>query len=139
VRASLERRYGPEEAAKRFLAFDTICSATQERQDAVHALLRDRSMDLLLVIGGYNSSNTTHLVEIAAEKVPAYHIQNAECVEDARNLRHQPLGLRTETVARDWLPEGRVIVGLTAGASTPNSEIGKVVERIASLRGGSVP
>ena len=138
IRAAMERRFGPEETAKRFRSFDTICSATQERQDAVHALLREHTLDLMLVIGGYNSSNTTHLVEIAAERVPAFHIQTVECVEDARSLRHQPLGSRVESIARDWLPEGAVVVGVTAGASTPNSEIGKVVGKIASFRGVTV-
>ncbi len=138
VRQSMVQRWGADEAAKRFRAFDTICSATQERQDAVHALLREHRMDLMLVIGGYNSSNTTHLVEIAAEKVQAYHIQNAACVDGPTLLRHQPLGGRSEAAATDWLPEGVAVVGITAGASTPNSEIGKVVERIASFCGVAV-
>ena len=84
VRIALERRHGVDETSSRFRAFDTICSATQERQDAVHALLRERTLDLMLVIGGYNSSNTTHLVEIAAASVPAYHIQNAASVRERR-------------------------------------------------------
>jgi len=133
VHDSMARRWGPEEAAKRFRAFDTICSATQERQDAVHELLRSSRMDLMLVIGGYNSSNTTHLVEIAGERVPTYHIQNAACVESGAVLRHQPLGAGSEAIATDWLPEGPLVIGVTAGASTPNSEIGRVVERIATL------
>lgn len=138
IRASIELRHGAEEVAARFRSFDTICSATQERQDAVHALLRDHRLDLMLVIGGYNSSNTTHLVEIAGEHVPAFHIQTADCVLDAHALRHQPLGARVEATAGDWLPEGPIVVGVTAGASTPNSEIGKVIGKIASLRGVAV-
>jgi len=138
VHESMVRRFGAEQAAERFRAFDTICSATQERQDAVHELLRSHALDLMLVIGGYNSSNTTHLVEIAAERVRTYHIQNAACVESPAALRHQPLGSRSETTAAEWLPEGPLVIGVTAGASTPNSEIGKVVERIASLRGAAV-
>ncbi len=138
IREAMVRRFGAEEIATRFRAFDTICSATQERQDAVHALLARHRVDLMLVIGGYNSSNTTHLVEIAAEKVRAFHIQTAACVESPRRLRHQPFGTRSETVAEDWLADGPVVMGITAGASTPNSEIGKVIERIASFRGASI-
>jgi len=135
VRQSILRRFGPEQVASRFRAFDTICSATQERQDAVHALFRDHTLDLMIVIGGYNSSNTTHLVEIAAEKVPAFHIQHADCVLGPDRIRHQPFGSVTESEAMNWLPDGKVVLGVTAGASTPNSEIGKVVARIASFRG----
>jgi 4-hydroxy-3-methylbut-2-enyl diphosphate reductase len=135
VRQAMLRRHGPEETARRFRAFDTICSATQERQDAVHALLSEDRPDLMLVIGGYNSSNTTHLVEIAAEKIPAYHIQNADCVLSSERIRHQPLGTVFESEATAWLPEGPAVIGVTAGASTPNSEIGRVVARVAELRG----
>ncbi len=138
IRASIERRFGPAEVAQRFRSFDTICSATQERQDAVQAMLREHRLDLMLVIGGYNSSNTTHLVEIAAEHVPAFHIQTADCLLDTRSLRHQPLGSRVEATASEWLPDGPIVVGVTAGASTPNSEIGRVIGRIASLRGVAV-
>ncbi len=138
VRAAMIDRHGLEEAGRRFRAFDTICSATQDRQDALHALLAEVPLDLVVVIGGYNSSNTTHLVEIALEKVPAYHIRSASCIEDADALRHQPFGSRAEVVARGWLPAGPVTVGLTAGASTPDVEIEKVIRRIAALRGLSV-
>jgi 4-hydroxy-3-methylbut-2-enyl diphosphate reductase len=129
------RRYGAEDAASRFAAFDTICSATQDRQDALHAMLRDAKVDLMLVIGGYNSSNTGHLVEIASEKAPTYHIQSVDCVESAKTLRHLPLGQRAETSIEDWLPEGPLAIGVTAGASTPNSEIDLVIRRVCALRG----
>jgi 4-hydroxy-3-methylbut-2-en-1-yl diphosphate reductase len=134
VRAAMIARWGEEEAARRFRAFDTICSATQERQDALFSLLRDVALDLLIVIGGYNSSNTTHLVEIAAGKVPAYHIRSAGCLESSGRIRHQPLGCRGEIVTEDWLRDGPVTIGLTAGASTPDIEIEKVIRRIASFR-----
>jgi 4-hydroxy-3-methylbut-2-enyl diphosphate reductase len=82
VRQALIKRHGAAEAALRFRAFDTICSATQERQDALYALLDAQKLDVLLVIGGYNSSNTTHLLEIGlARGVPTFHILEAACLE----------------------------------------------------------
>ena len=136
VRRALVERWGDEEAARRFRAFDTICSATQERQDALYAMLSTHRLDLVLVIGGYNSSNTTHLLEIGLEKgVPTWHIQTAACLESAQRLRHQPLHARAETHAHGWLPPGPLAIGVTAGASTPNSEIEAVVRRVASFRG----
>jgi 4-hydroxy-3-methylbut-2-enyl diphosphate reductase len=90
----------------------------------------------MLVIGGYNSSNTTHLLEIGLEKgVPTFHIQTAGCLETAGRLRHQPLHARVESYADGWLPDGPLKIGVTAGASTPNSEIEAVVRRVASFRG----
>ena len=138
VRASMIARFGADEAAKRFRSFDTICSATQERQDALHALLGKVPLDLVVVIGGYNSSNTTHLVEIALEKVPAFHIRSASCLDSADAIRHQPFGKREEIVTHGWLPAGPVTIGLTAGASTPDVEIEMVIRRIASFRDLSV-
>jgi 4-hydroxy-3-methylbut-2-en-1-yl diphosphate reductase len=138
VRASMIARFGADEAAKRFRSFDTICSATQERQDALHALLGKVPLDLVVVIGGYNSSNTTHLVEIALEKVPAFHIRSASCLDGPDAIRHQPFGKREEIVTHGWLPPGPATIGLTAGASTPDIEIEMVIRRIASFRDLSV-
>ncbi len=135
VRRAMVRRYGEDEAARRFRAFDTICTATQDRQDALQDLLKAERLDLVLVIGGYNSSNTGHLLEIAARRVPAYHILNADCIESLESIRHQPLGQRAEVRTRNWFPEGPVAVGLTSGASTPDSEVEAVIRRIAALRG----
>ena len=135
-REAFVRRYGPEGAAARFRAFDTICSATQDRQDALRALLAAHRLDLLLVIGGYNSSNTTHLLEIGLEEgIPTYHVEDASRLDSAEVLRHQPLHGRVEAEARGWLPGGRCAIGVTAGASTPNAEIERVVRRVAALRG----
>ena len=134
VRASMVRRWGEAAAAERFQAFDTICSATQDRQDALVALLDEGPLDLMLVIGGYNSSNTGHLVEIASARVPTYHVESADCLESDEVIRHQPLGRPLQTWTRGWLPEGEVTIGITAGASTPNNEIDRVLRRVASLR-----
>lgn len=136
VRRAMVRRWGEDEAKERFRAFDTICSATQDRQDALYRLLGEKNLDLLLVIGGYNSSNTGHLLEIGLEKgIATFHIQKASCLESADRLRHQPLHATREETATGWLPAGPLEIGVTAGASTPNVEIEKVIERVCELRG----
>jgi 4-hydroxy-3-methylbut-2-enyl diphosphate reductase len=136
MRQALVTRFGADEAARRFLAFDTICSATQERQDALHTLLAGHRLDVLLVIGGYNSSNTSHLLEIGIERgVPTFHIQDASCIAGPALIRHQPLHRTAETSTPDWLKDGPAAIGVTAGASTPNAEIERVVRRVAALRG----
>jgi 4-hydroxy-3-methylbut-2-enyl diphosphate reductase len=134
IRRALADRHGERELSERFRAFDTICSATQDRQDAIVALV-DRHPDLMLVIGGYNSSNTTHLAALAARSIPSYHIEDASCIEAGGSLRHKPYGAGAETTTGAWLPVGPVTIGLTAGASTPNNKIGEVVAAVASLRG----
>jgi 4-hydroxy-3-methylbut-2-enyl diphosphate reductase len=89
-----------------------------------------------VVIGGYNSSNTQALTRICAQSMPTYHISGAECLEGPA-IRHRPVGGGDEVRTMDWLAEGSIRVGLTAGASTPNNVVGEVVERILSLRGRS--
>src|SRR4029450_10587683 len=126
--------YGESELAGHFRAFDTICSATQERQDAVIVLLDRQPLDLMLVVGGYNSSNTCNLARICADRVPTFHIADPECLISAVEIRHRPVGApsttaRREQVSRDWLPQDRLLtVGLTAGASTPNNIVGEAIE-----------
>ncbi|CAN5859113.1 4-hydroxy-3-methylbut-2-enyl diphosphate reductase [soil metagenome] len=141
---SLERRYGGEPGFRledRFRSFDTICSATQERQDAVVKLMQhpDGPPDVMLVIGGYNSSNTNHLAVLCAEHTVTYHIADATCIDpDAGTIRFKPNGSpfdAPELEAEDWLPPGPVVLGLTAGASTPNNKIGEAVERVLRIRG----
>jgi 4-hydroxy-3-methylbut-2-enyl diphosphate reductase len=128
-------RWGVSQLEERFRAFDTICSATQERQDAVLDMLDAGGLDLMVVIGGYNSSNTQALARICAERLPTFHISGADRIEEGV-LRHRPVGVdNVEVVAEEWLPEGPVTVGLTAGASTPNNVVGEVVKRILALRG----
>jgi 4-hydroxy-3-methylbut-2-enyl diphosphate reductase len=136
VRAAMRDRYGESELASRFRAFDTICSATQERQDAVVDLLKTQALALMVVIGGYNSSNTCNLARICAEQVPTFHIADPECLVSDQAIRNRPIGAPStavvpETLTNGWLPAGPVAVGLTAGASTPNSIIGQVIERLA--------
>jgi 4-hydroxy-3-methylbut-2-enyl diphosphate reductase len=133
------RRWGEPAVTEHFRTFDTICSATQERQDAVLKLIAD-PIDLMVVIGGYNSSNTTHLAAICHEKVTTYHIEDAACIDvEGGSIRYRPVGIHsTEERRESWLPEGRLTIGITAGASTPNNKIGETIERIAALRGVSL-
>ena len=139
VGKSMARRWGEAVASEHFRTFDTICSATQERQDAVLKLIAE-PLDLMVVIGGYNSSNTTHLAAICHEKVSTYHIEDATCIDvKDGSIRYRPVGLHSKEERREgWLPEGRLMIGITAGASTPNNKIGETIERIAALRGGSL-
>jgi 4-hydroxy-3-methylbut-2-enyl diphosphate reductase len=135
VRLSLVRRYGEALIGQHFRTFDTICSATQERQDAVLRLL-ESPPDLMLVVGGYNSSNTTHLAALSRERgVRTYHIEDASAVDvTSGRLRHQPRIKAPEEVVDDWLTGVRS-VGITAGASTPNNKIGETVLRVCAVVG----
>jgi 4-hydroxy-3-methylbut-2-enyl diphosphate reductase len=135
IRRSIERRYGAAALAEHFRSFDTICSATQERQDAVVDLLQE-PLDVMLVVGGYNSSNTCHLAALVQSKgVPTFHIEDAACVEPASGaIRHQPIGTKQEERTEDWLGKARII-GVTAGASTPNNKIGETIARVCQLAG----
>ena len=136
VRLAMIRRYGADQEGDRVRTFDTICSATQERQDAVEQLLRESPPDLMFVVGGYNSSNTCHLAALSQTLgVRTFHLEDASCVDLATGaLRHQPVGATTEEVTADWLGEARVL-GITAGASTPNNKVGETVTRIAAVAG----
>ena len=138
IRRSMAKRYGEAALAEHFRTFDTICSATQDRQDAVLKLIAE-PLDLMVVIGGYNSSNTTHLAAICHEKAPTYHIEDASCIDpETGAIRFRPVGAREERRVTGWLPSGPLTVGVTAGASTPNNKIGETVERIAAARGLSL-
>jgi 4-hydroxy-3-methylbut-2-en-1-yl diphosphate reductase len=133
-RAAMRERYGEALLAERFRAFDTICSATQDRQDAVVQLLADEAIDLMLVIGGYNSSNTCNLARICAEKVPTYHIADPDGLMSPDEIRHRCVGDKTEVVTRGWLPaDGPIRVGLTSGASTPDNLVEVTVRKLEAF------
>jgi len=134
-RKSTERRYGAAALADHFRTFDTICSATQERQDAVLKLIEE-PLDLMVVVGGYNSSNTCHLAALVHSRgVRTFHIEDAEGVDPAAaTIRHQPVGTKREQVDADWLGDARLI-GITAGASTPNNKVGETIARICRAAG----
>jgi 4-hydroxy-3-methylbut-2-enyl diphosphate reductase len=137
LRKAMRDRYGEEALEFRFSAFDTICSATQDRQDAVMAMLAPGDLDVMVVIGGYNSSNTQALAQMCASRLATYHIDAPGCIEQ-NGIRHRPVRQYAEILTRNWLPSGPVTLGLTAGASTPDSVVGDVLDRILALRGKSV-
>ncbi|MEO5902410.1 MAG: 4-hydroxy-3-methylbut-2-enyl diphosphate reductase [Gemmatimonadaceae bacterium] len=136
VGAAMARAYGEEYAEANFRTFDTICSATQERQDAVTELLQD-PLDVMVVIGGYNSSNTISLAALCSEKVCTYHIEDASAIDPLTGeVKHRPPGWKEDVLEKGWLSRpGSVRVGITAGASTPNNKIGDAVARIFATRG----
>jgi 4-hydroxy-3-methylbut-2-enyl diphosphate reductase len=134
LRVVMAERYGNEQMGDRFFSFDTICSATQDRQDAVRQLEKER-IDLMIVIGGYNSSNTNNLTKIAAGFTPTYHIEDAAAILSEREIRHKPAGSKHETVTTNWFGSAVRTIGITAGASTPNNQIGETIERVLSFRG----
>jgi len=136
VGRSMARARGEEYARENFRTFDTICSATQERQDAVVELLRE-PLDVMVVIGGYNSSNTMSLAALCSETVRTFHVEDADDIDPASGtIRHRPLGAKEDVESSDWLSRtAQVRVGVTAGASTPNNKIGEAVGRIFATRG----
>jgi 4-hydroxy-3-methylbut-2-en-1-yl diphosphate reductase len=138
IRAAMSMKFGSAELANHFRFFDTICGATQDRQDALGKLLTE-PLDLLLVIGGYNSSNTSHLAEMAEAKLPTYFIKNATKMVSDRLILHYNQHLNAEVETRDWLPAGKIKVGVTAGASCPNNLVEDVIGRLFELRGLSAP
>ena len=137
LRAAMEQKYGAAELDKHFRFFDTICGATQDRQDALQKLLAD-PLDLLLVVGGYNSSNTSHLAEMGEAQLPTYFIKNAAKMVSEKVIQHYNQHLHKEVETHDWFPCGRITVGITAGASCPNNLIEDTIRRLFELRGISV-
>jgi len=115
-----------------FRFFDTICGATQERQDALRSMLAE-PMDLLLVVGGYNSSNTSHLAEMGEEVLPTYFIRNATRIESRERIVHFDLHQKLEVFTENWLPVAPVTIGVTAGASCPNNLIEDTIIRVFEL------
>jgi 4-hydroxy-3-methylbut-2-enyl diphosphate reductase len=130
---AVRHRYGDAGLDRRFRAFDTICSATQDRQDAVVALLAERRLDLMIVLGGYNSSNTCNLARICAESVPTYHIADPDRLLSSAEIRHKPVTGKHEVVTGGWLGSGTRNIGLTSGASTPDNLVEQVIRRLDTL------
>jgi 4-hydroxy-3-methylbut-2-enyl diphosphate reductase len=133
VREAVVKRDGN---ADNFSVFDTICGATQERQDALFDLLK-HTMNLLLVVGGYNSSNTTHLVEIGEKELPTFFIRSAECIVSLEEIIHYDLHQKEEVSAYSavFSAEEPIVIGITAGASCPSNLIEDTILKIFELRG----
>jgi 4-hydroxy-3-methylbut-2-enyl diphosphate reductase len=136
-KAVMIKKYGETEVERHFRFFDTICGATQDRQDALEKLLVE-PMNLLIVVGGYNSSNTSHLAEMGEAKLPTYFIKNAAKMQSDKLIVHYDQHKKQEVETRDWLPAGKINVGITAGASCPNNLIEDTIRRLFDLRGISV-
>ncbi|MBI4313247.1 MAG: 4-hydroxy-3-methylbut-2-enyl diphosphate reductase [Candidatus Omnitrophica bacterium] len=133
LKVAMARRYGEAQLDDHFRSFDTICSATQDRQDAILELVKS-GLDLVIIIGGFNSSNTNHLCEIASQFTAAYHIDDAESILSATSIRHKPAGKVDPVISEGWLPDRPLTIGVTAGASTPNRVIGDAIERLLRCR-----
>ena len=134
-RLAMRERHGDAALPHRFRAFDTICSATQDRQDAIQILLAESPLDVMLVIGGYNSSHTCNLARMAAASVPTYHVAEPACLVSEIAIRHKPVGQHDEVTTEGWLPSGPIRLGLTSGASTPDNLVGAAIQRLAQLAG----
>ena len=135
---TLLQKYGPTELNDHFMSFNTICDATQERQDAMFDLVK-ADLSLMVVIGGFNSSNTTHLQEIAVEYgIPSVHIDSGDRIGPGNRVEHKPLGKDLETL-EPWLPAGPITVGVTSGASTPDKVVEEVMEKILAIKGANIP
>ncbi|MCC7430154.1 4-hydroxy-3-methylbut-2-enyl diphosphate reductase [bacterium] len=131
---AMMKKYGAENLNEHFLSFDTICNATQERQDAVTKLVKEK-LDLIIVIGGFNSSNTSHLLEIGELKnIKSFHIDSKERIFGLEQIEHKTLdGKIVQT--KNWLPEKEILnIGITSGASTPDILVEEVIKKIVTLR-----
>ncbi|MBT8479124.1 MAG: 4-hydroxy-3-methylbut-2-enyl diphosphate reductase [Gemmatimonadetes bacterium] len=135
LREAIAERYGAEELPDRFRSFDTICSATQDRQDAIKDMMRNPP-DAMVVVGGFNSSNTNHLATLCAESTRTFHIESARGIDvESGVITFKRAGTQEIDVVDEWLPDGPVEIGLTAGASTPDSLIGETAENILKMDG----
>jgi 4-hydroxy-3-methylbut-2-enyl diphosphate reductase len=137
IAVAMSERYGGAELKNHFRDFDTICSATQENQDAVLELLESPDLALMIVVGGYESSNTHNLARIAAARVPTFHIEEASEI-GADAIHHQRLDRPERVMTGRWLPTGKVVIGFTAGASTPDNKLGEVMQRVVEVAGERV-
>ena len=125
-------RYGEDLLREHFRVQDTICAATQNRQDSLEELL-NQDLDLILVVGGYTSSNSAHLAELALGTLPTYHVERPEDILSAFEIRHKISSCEEPSVTANWLPVGPVVIGITSGASTPEQSLEEVMERVSAV------
>lgn len=137
-RDAIRTRDGDEGGSVNFRAFDTICSATQDRQDAVLAMLGDHQLDMMIVVGGYNSSNTCNLARLCAGRVSTFHIADPDGLVSAGEIRHRDVATKIEVTSTSWLPQsGPVTIGLTSGASTPDNLVEATVRALDRFAAGA--
>ena len=134
IQTAMKERYGADQITGHFRHFDTICSATQDRQDAVLKLARS-GVDVMVIVGGYNSSNTGHFCEISSQFCRAFHVRDAEEIISRNEIRHKAANQTEITITKHWFPEGQARIGVTAGASTPNRVIEEVILKITLVSG----
>jgi len=138
LQKTMMKKYGPQEVKEHYMEFDTICDATQERQDAVHELVENASendLDFILVIGGWDSSNTAHLLEIPdMAGVRSFHINRAECIGADNTITHRTVTgeIVTEPFVKDLDKE--IVMGVTSGASTPDAAVQDSLSSIFLLK-----
>jgi 4-hydroxy-3-methylbut-2-enyl diphosphate reductase len=139
-RDAMRARFGDAELPQRFRAFDTICSATQDRQDAVIRLLDEHALDVMVVVGGFNSSNTCNLARICSSRVPTFHIAAPDGLAAADSIRHRDVTSKTEVTTSGWLPAvGPLTIGVTSGASTPDNLVEEVIRTLDRFANQAYP
>lgn len=138
LQKTMMQKYGPVEASQHYMEFDTICDATQERQDAVHELVENAEnlgLDFILVIGGWDSSNTAHLLEIPHNAgIRSFHVNRAECIGADNTISHRTV---TGEIVKEKFIEDLdkdIVMGVTSGASTPDKAVQDSLSSIFLLK-----
>jgi 4-hydroxy-3-methylbut-2-enyl diphosphate reductase len=136
LKGVMQKKYGLNEnnIEERFAdTRDTLCYATNDNQSAVYGLLQTEA-DLAIVVGGYNSSNTSHLVELCEEKLPTYFINNEEKIISASTILHYNFHNKSENKTTDYLPKKELVkILITSGASCPDALVEGVIEKLKSF------
>ena len=134
VRQALARRDGEAAAAQGFRELNTICRATQENQDSVSELAEAGPLDLMSVVGGYDSSNTRNLTRVGEGRFPSYHVDGPDSIGASEIVHRDPASGAIQR-AQGWLPAGEVTIGFTAGASTPDTLLGETIRSVLEVAG----